>query len=403
MKYDFDTLPDRRGTNSIKWEFSPDERDPFRLEHTDRFLAEGGTLPMWVADMDFPTAPAITEALIARAKHGIYGYSAPTDSYFRAVTGWMKRRHGWDITADSILTTPGVVPALNMLVRTFVAPGEKVLVQPPVYYPFFSAITNNSAEVVPNELVYERGRYRMDFEDLEEKTKDPAVRMAFLCSPHNPVGRVWRAEELARFGEICIQNDVMVVSDEIHGDLVYRGNDFVPFTRNRPEFSDHTIVCTAPSKTFNLAGLQTSNIIISNPAFRARFRKTLDSNGLFGVGTFGLVAVEVAYDHGEEWLEQVLGYIEGNLCFLEEYVQRRLKGIRVVHPEGTYLIWLDCRDLGLDRRQLRRLFLEKARIQLDDGFMFGDEGVGFARINIACPRAILADALDRIRIALDGS
>jgi cystathionine beta-lyase len=285
-------------------------------------------------------------------------------------------------------------------VRAFVAPGERVLIQRPVYYPFFGAIENNGAEMVVNPLVYENGRYRMDFGDLEEKARDPRVKLAILCSPHNPVGRVWTADELTRFGEICLRHDVLIVSDEIHGDLIYRGHTFSPFARLGEAFAQNAITCTAPSKTFNLAGLHTSNIIISNPELRGRFEKTLQSNGLFGINAFGVVAVEAAYNHGEEWLAQALDYLEGNLRYLEDYVSGRIPQITVIRPEGTYLVWIDCRRLELDKDGLKRLMLTEARVYLDEGFLFGPEGEGFERINIACPRSILVEALERIGNAI---
>ncbi|MBM2847627.1 MAG: cystathionine beta-lyase, partial [Anaerolineales bacterium] len=386
MQYDFSQEINRRGTHSIKWGFMQDEEDPLRAKPTEAFFGENRILPLWVADMDFASPRPVVEALIERAEHGIYGYTGKTDSYCEAVVNWMRKRHGWEIAPEWICTTPGVVPALNMLVRAFVAPGERVLIQRPVYYPFFGAIENNGAEMVVNPLVYENGRYRMDFGDLEEKARDPRVRLAILCSPHNPVGRVWTADELTRFGEICLKNDVLIVSDEIHGDLIYRGNKFVPLARLGEAFAQNAITCTAPSKTFNLAGLHTSNIIISNPELRGRFEKTLQSNGLFGINAFGVVAVEAAYNHGEEWLAQVLDYLEGNLRYLEDYVSGRIPQVTVIRPEGTYLVWIDCRRLGLDKDGLKRLMLKEARVYLDEGFLFGPEGEGFERINIACPR-----------------
>ena len=400
MRHDFRQEIDRRGTHSIKWEFMQDEEDPLRLKPTDAFFGENRILPLWVADMDFASPRPVVEALIERATHGIYGYTGKTDSYCEAVVNWMRKRHGWEIAPEWICTTPGVVPALNMLVRAFVAPGERVLIQPPVYYPFFGAIENNGAEMVVNPLVYENGRYRMDFGDLEEKARDPRVRLAILCSPHNPVGRVWTADELTRFGEICLKNDVLIVSDEIHGDLIYRGNKFVPLASLGEAFAQNAITCTAPSKTFNLAGLHTSNIIISNPELRGRFEKTLQSNGLFGINAFGVVAVEAAYNHGEEWLAQALDYLEGNLRYLEDYVSGRIPQVTVIRPEGTYLVWIDCRRLGLDKDGLKRLMLKEARVYLDEGFLFGPEGEGFERINIACPRSILVEALERIGNAI---
>lgn len=401
MKYDFDAEVDRKNTSSIKWEFIERAGD-LHLERTHRFFGDDRVLPMWVADMDFQVPIAVAEALVARAKHAIYGYTAPGDSYYQSVTGWMKRRHGWDVSADWISITPGVVPALNLLIRAFVPSGGGVLVQPPVYYPFFRAIENNSARLICNPLILGNGRYTMDFDDLDRKTRDPQVGMTILSSPHNPVGRVWAEEELVRFGEICLKNDVLIVVDEVHGDLIYRGHRFIPFSGLRPDFARNAIVCTSASKTFNLAGLQTSNIVISDEQLRSEFRNTLNATGLFGAATFGVVATEAAYDHGEDWLEQLLVYLEGNLLFLEQYVRTHLDGIRVVRPEGTFLVWLDCRGLGLDRERLRNLMFEGARIYLDDGFLFGDEGDGFQRINIACARSVLTDALERIRKAVAG-
>jgi cystathionine beta-lyase len=274
-----------------------------------------------------------------------------------------------------------------------------VLIQPPVYHPFYHAIENNAAQLVTNPLIYEGGRYHMDFADLEQKVKDPRVKMAILCSPHNPIGRVWTRDELQRFGEICIANDVLVVSDEIHSDLTTRQR-LHPFAKISHDFTQHSIICTAPSKTFNLAGLQTSCVIIPDEELRARFRKTLDSNGLVMPNSFGIVALQAAYDQGEEWLEEVLTYLQANLEFLESYVAEHIPQMSVVRPEGTYLVWLDCRALGLDKVALKRLMMDEARVYLDDGYIFGPEGEGFERMNIACPRSILAEALGRIRHAI---
>jgi len=402
MKYDFDRELSRRGTHSLKWEFVKEGEKSVHWERTDPSLGDERVLPMWVADMDFPSPQPVVDALVERARHGIYGYTDKTDAYYAAVVDWMARRQGWQIAPEWICTTPGVVPALNLLVRTFVAPGEKVLIQPPVYHPFFYAIRNNRAGLVANPLTYENGDYVMDYADLEDKARDPGLKMAILCSPHNPVGRVWTRDELARYGEICREHHVLVVSDEIHGDLIYRGHVFTPFASISPEFAAHAVVCTAASKTFNLAGLHTSNIIIPNPELRARFQKTLRATGLGGVDVFGVVALQAAYNGGEEWLEQVLDYIERNLRYLEDYVARHIPHITVVRPQGTYLVWLDCRRLGLDKEELQRLMLDEARVYLDAGSIFGPEGEGFERINIACPRSILAEALERIKKAVEG-
>jgi cysteine-S-conjugate beta-lyase len=396
----FDVEIDRAGTNCLKWEYVKREGDPQRWDHTDRCFGQDRLLPMWVADMDFRCPQPVVDALVARAQHGIYGYSIPAEDFYASVVSWMKRRHGWDFSPDWICITPGVVSALNMLVRTFTAGGDKVLVQPPVYYPFFTAIERNAAQVVRSPLLLEGRRYRMDFEDLARKVQDPRVKLAILCSPHNPVGRVWTPAELRRFGEICIENNVLVVSDEIHEDLVYKGNTFTPFASLSDDFARHCVVCTAPSKTFNLAGLHTSCIVIPNDELRSRFRQTIEANGLGLANPFGLVALQAAYDHGEEWLEALLRYLQGNLEYLETYVAEHMPQIDVIRPEGTYLVWLDFRRLRLPAEALQQLMMEKARIYLDEGAIFGPEGEGFERLNLACPRSLLREALERMSEAI---
>ena len=400
MKYNFEREVDRSGTNAVKWELIQDSQDRLNWKFTEQFYGDDRILPMWVADMDFRSPQPVIDALVGRAEHGIYGYSAPTKPYFASVVGWMHRRHGWNIQPEWISTTPGVVPAIYTMVHTFSAPGEKVLVQPPVYYPFFSAIQENDRELVTNPLVFESGRYRMDYADLEEKLKDPKVKMAILCNPHNPVGRVWSRDELVRFGEICLQNDVLVVADELHGDLILKNHIFTPFATASDSLAQKAVICTAPSKTFNLAGLHTSNIIIPDAEKRAKFDRTLRKNGLFGLGVFGIDALQAAYNEGETWLQELLVYIEGNLECLEDFICNHIPQISVVRPEGTYLVWLDCRRLELDKWELKRLMLQEARVYLEDGFIFGDEGDGFVRINIACPRSILTEALERIKSAI---
>jgi cystathionine beta-lyase len=402
MHYNFDREIDRAGTNAAKWEVVKQDGRFVSVEQMPPNPDGRRLLPMWVADMDFPVAQPVINALTARAQHGIFGYNWPAPSYRRAVVDWMARRHGWPVEPEWILTTPGVVPALNMLVRTFVAPGQRVMVQPPVYYPFYTSIANNGAELARNPLLLADGRYGMDFAGLEAVAREPDVVMLILSSPHNPVGRVWTPDELRRLGELCLAHDVLVVADEIHGDLIYPGQRFTPYAALGEQFAANAVICTAPSKTFNLAGLATSNIIIPNPELRGRFERTLNSNGLHGVNTFGMVALEAAYTHGEEWLAQVLDYVAGNLRYLQDYVAQHLPQIDVIEPEGTYLVWLDCRRLGLDKDTLERLMLNEARVFLDEGCIFGPEGEGFERINIACPRSLLAEALDRIKTAVDG-
>jgi cystathionine beta-lyase len=403
MKYDFDREINRKNTQSAKWGVIQDLDNPSRWHPTDDYFSDDRVLPLWVADMDFAAPQPVVDALVRRARHGIYGYSIRTETYDRAVVDWMHRRHGWPIEADWIVTTPGVVPAINLLVRTFTRPGEQVLIQRPVYYPFFSAIDNNAARIVSSSLTLRGGRYEMDFEDIERKASDPATTLFILCSPHNPVGRVWTRDELTRIGEICLKHRVLVIADEIHGDLIYSGVNFTPLAALGGELTANTVVCTAPSKTFNLAGLHTSNIIIADAGLRRRFQQTLNSCGMARwANPFGLLACETAYREGEDWLNQVMAYIEANLDYLQAFLRDHLPAIRLIRPEGTYLVWLDCRDLGLDKFALRRLMMKEARVFIDEGFIFGPEGEGFERINIACPRSILQEALSRIRRAVDG-
>ena len=403
MKYNFDQEINRKDTQSAKWGVIQDPDTPSRWMTTDAYFAEDRMLPLWVADMDFTAPQPVVDALVRRARHGIYGYTIRTAEYDAAVVDWMKRRHGWDIAPDWILSTPGVVPAVNLLIRTFAQAGENVIVQRPVYYPFFYAIENNAAHIVSSSLILEDDRYRMDFADFEKKAADPATTLFILCSPHNPVGRVWTHEELFRIGEICLKHNVLVIADEIHGDLIYKGVTFTPFASIDEKMAANTVVCTAPSKTFNLAGLHTSNIIIPNPDLRRQFQKTLNRCGMGKwANPFGVVACETAYREGADWLDQVMDYIHGNLAFLRQYIDDHVPGVRLIPPEGTYLVWLDCRGLGLDNQALKRLMMETARIFPDEGFIFGPEGDGFERLNIACPRSLLKEALARIRRAVSG-
>jgi cystathionine beta-lyase len=403
MGFNFDEEIDRIGTQCTKWEFIMKGDQLVYRNQTHPNQAGDRLLPLWVADMDFRCPPAVVEAITDRARHGVYGYSYPCDSYYEAVIGWMDRRHGWTIDRDWIVHTPGVVPALHMLVQTFVEPGEKVIVQRPVYYPFFDAIESNQAQIVSNSLVYSDGDYAMDFEDLARKAADPAVKMAILCSPHNPVGRVWTREELIRFGEICLENDVLVVSDEVHNDLIYRDQTFTTFAKISADFARRSIVCTAASKSFNLAGLRFSNIVISNPALRERFASTVRRSGLYGAGPFGIVAVEAAYNFGEAWLDAAMDYIEANCQFMIDFLAEHLPQLRVIRPQGTYLVWVDWRALGLAPAKRKSLLMEQARVYLDEGELFGPEGEGFERFNIACPRSILEEALNRIKDAVVSS
>jgi cystathionine beta-lyase len=396
LTFNFDKIINRKGSSSTKWEKFPKNYD-------EQVNPNGGQLlPMWVADMDFPTPPAVIDALVKRAEHGLFGYSKPGDSYYAAVIDWHQKRYGRAIQKEWIVITPGVVAALNMMVHSFIQPGDKVLIQRPVYYPFFAAIENHGGEIVSNSLVYRNGRYQMDFDDLAEKAADPAVKMAILCSPHNPVGRVWTPEELTRFGQICLENDVLIISDEIHCDLIMPGQSFTSFASLSEEFEQKSIVCTAPSKTFNLAGLHTSNIIIPDETIRQRFKQTMQKHQMPGTNPFGLMATEAAYQHGEPWLAEVIHYIADNYAFLESFLAEHLPQIKPIPLEGTYLLWLDCHGLELDPAARTQLLLNQAHVYFDAGEWFGPEGEMFERINLACPRAVLAEALERIVTAVQG-
>lgn len=400
MRYNLDEEINRMGTQSAKWEYINRNGVFSHGDHADARHGSDRLLPMWVADMDFRCPPAVIEALAKRVAHGIYGYTVPAESYFEAVMAWMDTHYDWQVERKWITLASGVVPAINMMVQAMVQPGDKVLIQPPVYYPFAKAIANNGAVVVENPLLYENGRYSMDFDDLAIKVADPAVKMAILCSPHNPVGRVWSKEELTRFGQICIENDVIIIADEIHGDLIFDGVKFVSFPTINETFADHSIVCNAPSKTFNLAGLQTSNIIIKNKAWRKQYQQQIVKNGVHGLNTFGPVAAEAAYRHGEAWLAEVMAYIQDNYRFMEAYLAEHLPQVHLIKTEGTYLAWADFSALGLSPEARKTLMMNEAKVYLDEGEMFGVEGTGFERFNIACPRSILAEALERIKTAV---
>ena len=394
MTYDFDQYIDRFGTQCLKWDFEP-QGD--RLVEADPTQGDEQLLPLWVADMDFKSPPAVIEALEARARHGIFGYCMPDDGFYEAVVDWMARRYGRSIDRDWIVITPGVVTALKVFIQAFTEPGDKVLLQPPVYHPFYHAIEDNGRIVARNPLKLNGLHYEMDFEDLAQKTADPAVKMAFLCSPHNPIGRVWTPDELRRFGEICRANDVLVIADEIHCDLILNDNTFTSYAVVDEKFSAESIVCTAPSKTFNLAGLHLSNIIVQDEAMRGRMQETMKCNGIGGINPFGVVATEAAYRYGEPWLADLLEYLEGNFQFLQDYLAEYLPQLSIVPLEGTYLAWVNFAALGLGPSERAKLLMEHAHVWLNSGAIFGPEGADFERINIACPRDALAEALERIR------
>lgn len=390
MQTNFDEIINRKNTNSIKYE-------PGVLK--EMFGSED-LLPMWVADMDFKCPDVIVNAILERATHGIYGYSDMDDVFYEVFIDWNKRRNQWMIKRDWICYSPGIVPAVNYIVQAFCHTGDKVIIQNPVYYPFSQAILNNGAQVIYNPLVKIENKYEMDFDHLEEIVKDPRVKLFILCNPHNPIGRVWSAEDLLRLGEICIAHNVIVVSDEIHSDLILKGHKHIPFASLSERFAQNSITCMAPSKTFNIAGLQISNIVIPNASIRATFQTILENNAIRHPNIFGIVAQKAAYGEGEQWLEEVLEYIEGNMAYIDAFVKARLPEIKFQKPEATYLAWLDFSGLGMDQLSLEKWMHHEVKLALDEGYIFGEGGGGYERINVACPRSVVVEALERIEKAV---
>jgi len=379
MTYDFDKQISRRGTDSYKWDSAAGE----------------DILPMWVADMDFQTAPAIVEALRRRVEHGIFGYTRVPDSYYRAVSDWFAHRHGWPIDREWMIYTSGVVPAISAVIKALTVPDDKVLVQTPVYNCFFSSIRNNGCETVSSPLLFADNTFTVDYEDLEHKAADPKVKVMLLCNPHNPAGRVWRREELVRIGEICIRHGVTVVSDEIHCELVFPGHRYTPFASISEDFLQHSVTCISPSKAFNIAGLQIANIICADADRRAKIDRAINDNEVCDVNPFGVIATQAAYDEGGEWLDRLIGYLHANYLTMREFCRKQLPDFPIAVLEGTYLVWMDCRRLGMPSAELERQLVGKARLWLNAGTMYGAEGEGFMRWNIACPRAALIEGLKR--------
>lgn len=382
---DFDRIIDRKNTRCLKYDFA-----------VKRGMPED-VLPLWVADMDFETSSYIEDALTERVKEGIFGYSDVQTPYFEIIRDWMVRHHDWEPQEKWLIKTPGVVFALAMAVKAYTDPGDKVLLQQPVYYPFSEVITDNGREVVSNDLVLtEDGTYKIDFADFEQKIIANGIKLFLLCSPHNPVGRVWTNEELEKIGDICVKHGVTVVSDEIHNDFIWEGTHTV-FAGIKKEFADISVTCTSPSKTFNLASMLISNIFIPNQILRRKFRKEMDRAGISQLSVLGLVATEAAYAHGDEWYAAMKNYVRDNIAFAKTYVEKNLPGVRMIDTQGTYLIWLDFRQMGLTVEELDHKIIYEAGLWLDSGKIFGKTGEGFERINVACPRAVLQEALDRIQ------
>lgn len=385
---DFDTVVDRKNTGCIKYDFAAQRGMPQDV------------LSLWVADMDFKTSSYVQDALKKQAEHGIFGYNDAMEDYFEAVRSWYERHHDWTVKREWLVKTPGIVFALSMAVQAFTGEGDGVLIQQPVYYPFAGAVLQNGRKLVNNSLLQDGdGRYYMDIQDFEDKIVKEQVKLFILCSPHNPVGRVWSRQELERIGDICYRHKVIIVSDEIHGDFVFRGRHHV-LAGLKKEYEEITVTCTAPSKTFNIAGLQVSNIFIPNEKLRTLFEKRISACGYSQPNSSGITACLAAYRDGEEWYRGMLSYIGENIRFAREFLTERLPEIKMWEPEGTYLIWLDLRALGLSTEQTQDLIVKRAKLWLDDGAMFGPAGEGFQRVNTACSRAILRQALERLERAV---
>lgn len=388
MKYNFDEAPCRENSNCLKW----DKRE--------EVFGRAGVIPMWIADMDFSTPPFIMEALRERLNHEVLGYSYRPDSYFDAFISWVSELHGWKIRQEWIEFSPGVVPALNLCTLAYTSPGDEIIIQPPVYPPFYGAVNDHGRKLIFNPLVETDKGYIMDPDGLR-RVITPKSRMLILSNPHNPVGRVWTRDELAGLAEICIEKGIVILSDEIHSDLTLPGMKHVPLASVSEKAASVTVTCMAPSKTFNLAGLSTSSMIISDPELMEKYRKTLIGLHMHLGNIFGNVASESAYTHGREWLEQLMLYVEGNVDLVTEYCRDRMPVIRPVRPEATYMIWLDCRALGMSGDELNRFFVENAGVGMNEGSRFGPGGEGFMRMNLACPQATVLQALEQIETAIN--
>jgi len=382
MNYDFDRVIDRRNTYSIKY-------DP-----ASRGKPED-VLPLWVADMDFASPPSVIDALVTHTRHGIFGYSEPDAAYFSVIRNWFGKRFNWSVEREWLTITPGVVNALYIAVRALTEPDDGIVIQQPVYYPFDSSVKQTGRKLLVNQLVYNNGRYSIDFDDFENKIKE--AKMFVMCNPHNPVGRAWTGDELGRMGEICLRRGVTVIADEIHQDFIFPSYKHLVFAALDSRFADITVTCTAPSKTFNLAGLSLANIFISNENLRGKFKQEYARCGLSQPGVMGLVACKAAYQGGEDWLEQLLVYLSGNMSLIGEFLQTHIPKIKLIEPEGTYLAWLDCLELGFSAQELDKLITNKCKLWLSNGRSFGKGGEGFFRMNAACPRSVLRDALERLK------
>ncbi|MRG85200.1 MalY/PatB family protein [Salinibacillus xinjiangensis] len=380
----------RTGTRSVKWDLR------------ESIFQNKDVLPMWVADMDFPSTDAVKDAIVERAQHNIYGYTITDQPVKGAIQQWVKKRHQWDIDEKWLLFSPGVVTSLHMAVQALSNENDHILIQTPVYPPFYGAVEKHGRKIVKNSLQLKDGRYEIDFEDFEQKVTDDQVTLFILCSPHNPLGRVWTEDELHKMADLCLKHNVTIISDEIHGDLTYPEHTHIPMASFSDEIREQVITCMAPSKTFNLAGLQASYLIVPNEKKRKSIEKQFSSQGLGMLNTFGIVAMEAAYLHGEEWLDQLIQVLDENKKYVQEKIHEHTDQIKVLDAEGTYLLWLDCRQMGLSSSELKQFFVSNAKVGLNDGLSFGREGDGFMRMNIACPNEIVVEGVNRIIQALNG-
>ncbi len=384
MSVNFDEIIDRRGTSCLKYDFAVERGYP------------QGILPFWVADMDFRAPQPVIDELTRRVQHGIFGYTDPKESYKEVIVNWMTEHHGWTPSTKALTITPGVVFALAVAIRCFTKPGEAVLLQQPVYYPFTEMIRQNNRELVNSPLVLKDGHYEIDFADFEKKIIEHDVKLFLLCSPHNPAGRVWTREELLRIASICLKHDVLIVADEIHHEFVRPGFHHTVLASLSPEIADRTITCTSPSKTFNLAGLQVSNIFIENAELRKKFRAEISAAGYSQPNSLGLFAAQAAYEHGAEWLKELLAYIESNYQKTKAFFAEHMPKVKLIEPEGTYLLWLDFSAYGLTDEELDDVIINDANLWLDSGHIFGKAGRGFQRLNIACPWSTLENGLQHL-------
>ncbi|RSX54125.1 aspartate aminotransferase [Bifidobacterium goeldii] len=390
MSYDFQSVVERRGTMSAKWHMIAEDMGPGNED----------VIAMSVADMEFKPAPEIVRALVNAAQHDVFGYDYVTDDYFAALEFWMHRHHQFDIDASWVRLSNGVMPAVNSALRAVTRPGDKVIIQGPVYYPFTFAAERNGLTIENNALVLgDDGRYRMDFADLEHKAADPRCTAIMLCNPHNPVGRVWTADELRQLGDICIAHDVTILADEIHADFAYTGHEVTMFGTLGEQYAEHCFEFTAPTKTFNLAGLACSNAIIRNPQLRKRFDIAVENIAGLTVSHFGLIACQAAYEHGEAWLNELMSVLDTNRALLRDFASTT-PGLALIEPEGTYLAWLDCRGLGMTADELRDFMRNKGRVYFDEGALFGRGGEGFERVNLACPTVLLQQVVERVGTAI---